>query len=114
MHVIDRAVAIIKPGQPFLDWLNRLPNPEPGLTLEELRRDSTAILIPESDDEGGAEAYIRKTHARIFEMELDSWYRDAELWPSKRGYSVFAEWFDVEIYEMVLDASDGRITKEPL
>ena len=37
MQSIDRLVAIIKPGQPFLDWLRSLPDWDLEMTLEELR-----------------------------------------------------------------------------
>ncbi|MBI3362843.1 MAG: hypothetical protein HY023_17210 [Chloroflexi bacterium] len=111
MYLIDRAVAIIKPRQPYLDWANSLPDPTP-VTLEQLRRDSTAILIPESEYQTDAKAYIRKTYAPIFEMELDAWCRDESFWPATRNYETFTDWFDVEIYDMVIDASEKEITKE--
>ena len=49
MHTIDRFVAIIKPKQPFLDWLESQPDWDLDMTLEELRKDSNAYLIPEYD-----------------------------------------------------------------
>jgi len=112
MDLINRAIAIIKPRQPFLDWLNSLPDPLDDLTLEELRLGSMAILIPDSENQAAAKKYIRTIYAHIFDMELDAWYHDTNLWPSKRDYRTFIDWFDVEIYEMVLDVLEDKIIKE--
>ncbi len=111
MYSIDRAVALIKPKQPYLNWANSLPDPTP-ITLEELRKDGTAILVSEPEYKGDAETYIREIYLNIFEMELDAWHRDKRLWPSKRDYKTFTEWFDVEIYEIVIDSSEGEIKRE--
>jgi hypothetical protein len=50
MDMINRGVAIIKPKQPFLAWLGGLPQPMDS-SLNELRKDCTAILIPDSLDD---------------------------------------------------------------
>lgn len=112
MLLIDRAVAIIKPKQPFLDWLNRMPDPPAELTLEELRIDCTVLLIPEYADTAEGQSFIKGIYDQIFAMELDSWYRDEALWPSHRDYATFLDWFDVEIHSEVIDALDGEINTE--
>ena len=45
MDVINRAVAIIKPRQPYLDWAISIPGPGDDVTMDELRTDCTAIEI---------------------------------------------------------------------
>ncbi len=112
MDVINRAVAVIKPRQPYLDWASSLPGPADDITLDELRTDCTAILIPEFDNPAEAEAFIAAMADDLFEMELDSWDRDPRIWPEDRSYATFREWFDVEIHSIVLDASDDEILRE--
>lgn len=58
MDVINRAVAVIKPTQPFLDWAKSIPRPTDDVTLDEVRTDCTTILIPDFDDPAEAEALI--------------------------------------------------------
>jgi hypothetical protein len=114
MFQIDRAVAIIKPKPPFLDWLMQLPDPPKNLTLDELRTDCTAILIPEFDYPDDSYAFVQKLSQQIFELELDSWYRDRAWWPTKRDDQTFRAWFDVEIHSMVLATLDRKINTSKL
>ena len=109
---INRAVAIIKPKAPFIQWLKSLPDWDLDVTLEDLRKDSTAILIQEQEEDRKAIKYIEKIHQEIFELELDSWHRDEQGWPKKRDLKTFRKWFDVEIYSMVIDTGKGMIVKE--
>ncbi len=112
MDVINRAVAIIKPRQPYLDWAINLPDAPTDLTLDDLRRDCTAILLPEADELAEAEVFIARIYTAIFEMELEAWSRDRRVWPATRTYHTFREWFDLEVHSTVLDAASGRITHE--
>ena len=108
---INRAVAIIKPKAPFIQWLKSLPDWDLDVTLEDLRKDSTAILIPEQENRN-AIVYIKKIHQEIFQLELDSWHRDENWWPKKRDLKTFRKWFDVEIHSTVMDTGKGMIVKE--
>ena len=108
MRLVNRGVLIIKPKQPFVDWANSLPDPV-RVTVEELSKDCTAILVLDVDD---AEAYLRRIYRSIFEMELDGWHSDESCWPKKRDYRTFRAWFDVEFHSMVFDASDSALFRE--
>ncbi len=112
MEVINRSVAIIKPRQPYLDWARSLPDAPADLTLDDLRRDCTAILLPEADELAEVEAFIARIYAAIFEMELEAWARDRQVWPATRTYHTFREWFEVEVHSTVLDGVAGRISRE--
>ena len=103
MHTVNRLVAMIKPKQPFLDWLESQPDWDLDTTLEELRTESNALLIREYDSVEKAMRYIERNHRYIFELHLFEWYTDETMWPEKRTLSVFRKWFDVEIYPMVYD-----------
>lgn len=49
MKTINRGVAIIKPKEPYLNWIRNLPDPDMEIGLKELRTDCTAVLVPEKD-----------------------------------------------------------------
>ncbi|WP_035056919.1 hypothetical protein [Andreprevotia chitinilytica] len=113
MFIVDRSAALIRPKQPFLDWLLALPGNDIPLTLEDIRTDCTVILIPEAAEPEDGIAYIDDVAEKLFEMELSSWVGDEELWPKKRNLKLFWEWFDVEIHLGVMDSVDDGIHNTP-
>lgn len=104
MYSVDRSIALIKPRQPFLDWLKNLPESELDLNLEQLRTDCTAVLLPEFVDMEEALEHLDQIYSRIFEMELASWWEDETQWPTHRTIQLFWKWFDVELHSTVVDA----------
>jgi hypothetical protein len=110
--IVNRLAAIIKPKQPLLDWLKSQPDWDLDITLEELRADRYALLIPGYAFPDQALRYIERNHKAIFELELFGWYTDESVWPKKRTLSVFRKWFDVEIHSMVIDMLDEHIMRE--
>ncbi|MBS0358409.1 MAG: hypothetical protein JSS53_03950 [Proteobacteria bacterium] len=107
MFEIDRMIAIIKPTESFLEWINETAskedNEEDHLTLEEIRQDCTAILIPSFDDIMEAQHFIEEIYLDIFTFELNSWYTDKTMWPEKPSYDLFKHWFEIEFHSYVLD-----------
>lgn len=67
MQSINRTAAVIKPKQPFVDWLNSLPDDDHVYNLEELSSDNLIFLIPDAQSPDEAIDYIRKKHNLIFE-----------------------------------------------
>jgi len=112
MYLINRHVAIIKPKQPLLDWLESQPDWDVDITLEELRKDRCAYLIPAYVSLDQAKRYIERNYNAFFEWELYGWYTDESVWPEKRTLSVFRKWFDVEIHSMVIDMLKEHIERE--
>ena len=58
---------MIKPAQPFLDWLHQVDSTSAHLTLEDLQREPTIYLVPECDTEDQAVEYFggkRRNHFR--------------------------------------------------
>lgn len=104
MYPVDRSIAIVQPKQPFLDWIESLPGSEIDITLEQLRTDSTAYLIPDFEDLEDALSSLDKIHNKIFEAELAEWSDDEDSWPKHRTLKVFWEWFDVKLHSIVVDA----------
>lgn len=114
MYFVDRSVAVIKPKQAFLDWLNAVPgNDMVDLTLDSLRSDCTVILLPEFNEPEEAVAHIDEQYEQLFKVEVASWYDDEDLWPKDMSLKAFWEWFDVEIHSTVLDTVDADISNTP-
>lgn len=103
MYDIDRIVTIVKPKQPMLDWLAKQPDMEQDLTLDELRKDCTALLIPICEDEEQATQFIADIFGGLFTNELASWNPDETSWPEQRTLAMFLEWFDLEFHSLVFD-----------
>lgn len=108
----NRAVAVVIPKAPFVDWINSV-DPEPGmaLTLEQVGEDANVFLAPVSgaDPQAAAMRWIQKHWQIIFECMLEDWYIDEHLWPRGRTLKMFKQWCEVRIHAMVLDC-----TAEPI
>jgi hypothetical protein len=111
MQFINRAVAIIKPKQPFLDWVNST-DPDTKLTLEQVRSDPLCILIPDFDSPSEAKAFIKSNYAEIWEWQLYAYWTDGTTYPKHRPFEKFKDWFDVEFCSEVIDWLDEAIETE--
>ncbi len=113
MYTINRSAVIIKPKQPMLDWINHTDS-ERKFTIEDISKENSTLLIPQFDSFDGARDYVKKNYEAIFEFELFGWYIDEDLWPRKRTYEMFNEWFDIQINSEVFDLVDEEIEKEEM
>jgi len=114
MQVINRTAVVIRPKQPFVDWLNSIPDEDIDFTLERVSKDNITYLIPEYDNPDEALACIKEIYSYIFKFELFGWYTDEEPWPKNRTWKMFQEWFEIEINSEVFDLVDEAIEKEEL
>ena len=114
MESINRTAVVIKPKQPFIDWINSIPDENIDFTLEQISADNITFLVPGHDDPRDSRAYIKKIYSDIFEFELFGWITTEELWPKNRTWKMFQEWFDIEINSEVFDLVDGKIEKEEM
>ena len=114
MQSVNRTAVVIKPKQPFVDWLNSVPGEKSDYTLEKMSPEHTTYLIPEFFGPDEALACVKKIYSYIFEYELFGWYTDEELWPKKRTWEIFQKWFDIEMNSEVYDMVDGEIEKEEM
>jgi len=111
-YSVNRSVAVVKPTQVFLDWLNALPDSIEIFTLQDLRSDCMTFLLPEYGDDAEAETVLKRVYREIFEMELQGWDLNEEHWPTNRDYANFRKWFDVEQHSEAIDFSGETIRKE--
>ena len=114
MQSVNRAAVVIKPKQPFIDWINSIPDENIDFTLEQILADNITFLIPPYDNPDESLACVKKIYDQIFEFELYGWYTDEELWPGNRTWKKFQEWFEVEINSEVFDLVDEEIEKEEM
>src|SRR4030095_8614002 len=103
MAEINRSLIIVKPKQPFLDWLRSIDPEDKNLQPEEINDDATASLIPEIETADQQDQIIDWCAEFVFEQELWSWYTDEDMWPVGRDVKMFREWFAIEFHSLVDD-----------
>jgi hypothetical protein len=109
MHMVNRSALLVKPAQPFLDWLHRVDPTSAQLKLEDLAREPTIYLLPEWETEEEALEHLAAVSSEIFEEQLNGWYRVPSVWPDDRELNAFLRWFDCSFHSVVVDLCDGRL-----
>jgi hypothetical protein len=112
MKTINRSALVVKPAQPFLDWLHRVDPTSTDVTLDDLRLEPTIYLLPEWDTEDEALQLLAEVSNEIFEEQLNGWYRVPPVWPAARDLKTFLLWFDCSFHSMVVDVSDEHLRRE--
>ena len=107
--MINRCAVTVRAKQPFLDWLQGLPDML-DLTLNEVNEECSVFLLPEIDDLTQREALLEEFIELIFEEELSGWWTSDQDWPQDRNLELFRAWFDVEFHSVVHDL----VEDEPL
>lgn len=111
MKSINRGVVVIKPREPFLEWINRESPLSLPVTMEYLHQDCTAILVPDLYSLEDMLDYLEPLKPMLFEAELKAWNRDPATWPQERTAETFDAWFKPEAHSEVWDAVDVPIAK---
>ena len=114
MYEVNRSVLVIKPKQPFVDWLLSLPfrfDPEE-VNLLNLREDCNALLVPPVEDFSEVRDFIKANWSGLFEAELADWCEDDSLWPVPRTQNLFSQWFEVETHSVVTDLAEAPLERE--
>jgi hypothetical protein len=111
--VVNRGALILRYKEPAIQWINDAdPSPSPDrVTLESVNDEQTVYLINDSagDDSKSLERWLKRHYAEIFEMELEGWYTDPDLWPKQLSYELFRQWFEAELHTVLIDLGDGAI-----
>ena len=109
MFEVNRTVLVVKPKQPFLAWALSLDDEIKDLTLESLRKDCTAYLVPEIEFDSDQHQVLEWCFELLFEEQLDGWHTVPKDWPQNRNLEMFLEWFEVEFHSLVFDLCDYQI-----
>ena len=99
---------MLKPKQPFVDWLNAWGGKGHALSLKEVGKDPDAILIPEFESNDEAMAFVHANAEKLFEHVLEDWCTDRCLWPTYRDFEKLCHWFEIIMHSLVFDAVDGE------
>lgn len=114
MQLVNRNLFIVRPKQPYADWINVQPDRETPITLSYFHRDCHTFLIPEVFGDEAAYEYIQAFKLEIFAFELNSRIRDPKILPQNRTPAMFDEWFDLEFHSMIIDMDKTPLYKENL
>ncbi len=102
---INRYAIIIKPKQPFIDWINKF---ETENIITELKETNVYLVDDEIDD---LEKWLKKNYSDFFELELVEWNTNKKEWPQKRTFKMFNEWFNADISTFIYDLERYPIKK---
>lgn len=105
MATLNRSAIIVKPKQPFLDWLHATDPTSRELTLPDLAREPTVYLLPECDTEEDVREILAELCEEIFAEQLAGWFNDETTWPQDRSLEIFCRWFDFQHHSMLIDLS---------
>ncbi|MCB9072867.1 MAG: hypothetical protein H6623_04530 [Bdellovibrionaceae bacterium] len=104
---INRAALVLFMQQPCVDWVNSLPeegeSQEEALTIEEANMDPVTYMIPEIFDETDFALFLEKAWPLLFQMQLSAWTAEESLWPKKRTFDMFCDWFGFNFSSLVID-----------
>ena len=110
--MLNRCVVIIRPREPFFQWLRSLPDPLE-LSPEDYDDDSTAYLLPDFEDDEGKEEILAHFHDLLFAEILGGWWTVEANWPKNRNLEIFKEWFTCEFHSLVIDlVADPLISED--
>ncbi|RVU43981.1 hypothetical protein EA187_10475 [Lujinxingia sediminis] len=104
MRRVNRCALVVRPSQPFVDWVRQVDRDyAAGLSDEDLLASDEVFLTPLFHVPEDTEEYLEKNATRVFEAMLHRWCYDPRKWPKERGWGVFQEWLN---YEVAVDLHD--------
>lgn len=109
---LNRHLVVLRPRRPFIDWV-RDHDPGDPLPDDEVAQAREAFLMPPFDLLEDSWAWIEENATLLFEMALDGWYTDPEMWPRRRDFDGLREWFDVEVIDVLWDMVDAPLSSDP-
>jgi hypothetical protein len=111
LYIVDRALVIVRPRQPYADWANNLPDTTFETSLKDLRENPHGFLIDTYDTPEEAQEIVEDIWEDIFDHCLFAWCTEPKWWPRKTTLKMFREWFDFEFHDMLIDPYDDEIDK---
>lgn len=108
-RLLNRSAVVVRPAQPFLDWLHAADPSSSATSLSELTREPSVYLFPEVRSPDELERLLRRVFDTIFTAELDGWFREETTWPGKRTFCMFRAWFECSSHSMLIDLADAEL-----
>jgi hypothetical protein len=106
---VRRSAIVLKTKQPFKDWLVSIDIKDKDF---DHTIDSDVYLVPDFEDPGQVENWLKKNFDQIFCDQMNNWYIDESVWIKNRTFKLFKEWFDYTIHTMIWDTMDEPIDKD--
>ena len=78
---LNRSAIVVKPRQPFLDWLHAADSTSSDLTLRELVLEPAIYLIPECDTPEEVADILHELCDEIFVEQLAGWFNGTTTQP---------------------------------
>jgi len=112
-RVVNRGALILRYKEPAVRWINDAdpsPSSDP-VDLALVNEERTVYLINDSagNDSDSLNRWLKRNYAHLFEIELEGWYTDPDLWPKQRSYELFRQWFEPELHTVLIDLGDTAI-----
>lgn len=104
---INRSAIVVKPLQPFYDWINAIYPDSPVPFTNE----ATVYLLKVKDSTGEIENWLKRNFDNIFQNELNEMHTDENDWPQKRTYKLFSAWFETSVQATIFDMEETAIIK---
>ncbi len=104
MGLLNRSAIILRPKPPFLEWAKQ--DDTTGIAedvFNSLRNEPHVFLLPEHDDDYAQREVLEDFWRAAFEAMLNGWVTDKKLWPKKRSFQMFQDWFEIQIGSAVED-----------
>ena len=110
----DRSALIVWNKQPFVDWLNALPDNERGhtYTVADTNAEPSLYLLPPYGFDDELEELLNLVAPIIFVKQLEAWCTEPDWWPKDLEQQSFADWFHYEVTSIVSDLVDNEPVRE--
>jgi hypothetical protein len=105
---LKRSAIVLIPSQPFFNWLQQH---DPAMIIPEEIKEGDIYLLPDYETKEEIEKWLKKNFKELFEEQLFNWYTDETMWPQKRTFKLFGEWFNYSLHTMLFDTQKGMIEK---
>lgn len=105
-QITNRAIIILRPKTPFIEWVRNYDEESKILTTEEIMEEPNAYMVHDYTMDGEKDLIIKENYKTLFKLELNNWITDESAWPKKRDMKTFKQWFHVEFHSMVFDLCD--------
>lgn len=105
LPMINRTAILVRPKQPFVDWLNGLKLDET-VTLDDYRDFNSYLVTDDELEKVGQtelEELVLQSYADIFQNEFALVWPDTDDWPETVSIEMFKEWFEYIISPLVFD-----------
>lgn len=109
-HVLNRSAVLLRPKQPFLDWMKQGDDEDLAAGVyEDACKDPEINLVPEFEDAASRDRVLARCWPQLFERMLAAWSVDESTWPSNRSLQMFRQWFEIQGFALVADVGTGAI-----